>query len=206
SVASLDGFGDFSSAAWGVGRGTNISVEGRIHFPHSLGIFYQAITQYLGFPYYGEEYKVMGLAPYGKPAYLGQMRRIVHLREAGGFELDTGYFRHHREKIEYAWENGSPHVGTLYAPVLEELLGPARGEGEPLDDRHRDIARSAQAMYEEAFFHLLGHLYKKHRVDSLTLAGGCAMNSVANGKVLRQTPYRRLYVQSAAGDAGGAIG
>ena len=134
------------------------------------------------------------------------MRRIVRLREGGQFELDTAYFRHHREKIDYAWEGGSPHVGTLYSPALEELLGPAHNKDEPLADRHRDIARSAQAMYEEAFFHLLAHLYKRHRIDSLTLAGGCAMNSVANGKVLRQTPYRRLYVQSAAGDAGGAIG
>ena len=206
TAVSIDGFGDFSSAAWGVGRERAIDVEGRVYFPHSLGVFYQAITQYLGFPHYGDEYKVMGLAPYGKPAYLPQMRRIVRLREGGQFELDTTYFRHHREKIDYAWEGGSPHVGTLYSPALEELLGPARNKDEPLADRHRDIARSAQAMYEEAFFHLLAHIYKRHRLDSLTLAGGCAMNSVANGKVLRQTPYRRLYVQSAAGDAGGAIG
>src|SRR5262249_3455381 len=88
----------------------------------------------------------------------------------------------------------------------EELLGPARPTDEPLTDRHRDIARSAQEMYEEAFFHLLAHLFRKHRIHSLALAGGCAMNSVANGKVLRQTPYKRLYVQAAAGDAGGAIG
>jgi carbamoyltransferase len=206
SVVSIDGFGDFSSAAWGTGRGTAIEVEDRVHFPHSLGVFYQALTQYLGFPHYGDEYKVMGLAPYGKPAYLAEMRRIVRLYEGGRFELDTTYFRHHREKIDYAWSGGSPHVGTLYSPVLEDLLGPARGPEEPLADRHRDIARSAQAMYEEAFFHLVGQLYAKHRLDSLTLAGGCAMNSVANGKVLRQTPYKRLYVQSAAGDAGGAIG
>ena len=206
TAVSIDGFGDFSSAAWGVGRERAIDVEGRVYFPHSLGVFYQAITQYLGFPHYGDEYKVMGLASYGKPAYLAQMRRIVRLGEGGQFELDTAYFRHHREKIDYAWEGGSPHVGTLYSTALEELLGPARNKDEPLADRHRDIARSAQAMYEEAFFHLLAHIYKRHRLDSLTLAGGCAMNSVANGKVLRQTPYRRLYVQSAAGDAGGAIG
>src|SRR5262249_9461983 len=121
-------------------------------------------------------------------------------------ELDTTYFRHHHEKIDYAWTGGSPHVGTLFSPALEELLGPARGKDEPLTDHHRDIAQSAQAMYEEAFFHLITHLHKVHRIDSLTLAGGCAMNSVTNGKVLRETPYKRLYVQSAAGDAGGAIG
>jgi carbamoyltransferase len=206
TVVSVDGFGDFSSAAWGIGRDRAIDVEGRVNFPHSLGVFYQALTQYLGFPHFGDEYKVMGLAPYGRPAYLAEMRRIVRLYEGGRFELDTTYFRHHREKIDYAWSGGSPHVGTLYAPALEELLGPARRPDEPLAERHRDIARSVQAMYEEAFFHLIGHLHRKHRLDSLALAGGCAMNSVANGKVLRQTPYKRLYVQSAAGDAGGAIG
>jgi carbamoyltransferase len=206
SVLSVDGFGDFASAAWGIGRGTAIDVEGRIHFPHSLGVFYQAMTQYLGFPHYGDEYKVMGLAPYGKPRHLHQMRRIVRLHENGGFELDTAYFRHHREKIDYAWSGGSPHVGTLYSPALEDLLGCARAKDAPLGDRHCDLACSAQAMYEEAFFHLLAHLQRNHGLENLTLAGGCAMNSVANGKVLRRTPYKGLYVQAAAGDAGGALG
>ena len=205
-VASIDGFGDFSSAAWGAGRGTAIEIDGRIHFPHSIGIFYQALTQYLGFPHYGDEYKVMGLAPYGQPEYLAAMRQIVKLKEGGRFEIDTRFFRHHREKIAYAWEGGSPHVGTLFSPALEELLGPARQNDQPLEQRHRDLARSVQAMYEEVFFHLVNHLFETHRLDSLALAGGCAMNSVANGKVLRQSPFKRLYVQSAAGDAGGAIG
>lgn len=205
-VASIDGFGDFSSTAWGVGRIDAIDIDGRVHFPHSLGVFYQAITQYLGFPHYGDEYKVMGLAPYGRPDHLPAMRQIVRLKEGGRFELDTRFFRHHREKIDYAWEGGSPHVGTLFSPALEELLGPARQQDQPLEQKHRDLARSAQAMYEEAFFHLIRHLHEKHRLESLALAGGCAMNSVANGKVLRQSPFKRLYVQSAAGDAGGAIG
>ena len=206
SVLSIDGFGDFSSAAWGIGHGTAMDIEGRVYFPHSLGIFYQAITQHLGFPHYGDEYKVMGLAPYGRPTFLPGMRQIVRLRDGGRYELDTAYFRHHRERIAYVWEGGSPQVGTLFSPVLEELLGPVRVESEPLTNRHRDIAHSAQAMYEEAFFHLLAELYKAYRLDSLALAGGCAMNSVANGKVMRTTPFRRLYVQAAAGDAGGAIG
>jgi carbamoyltransferase len=207
TVVSIDGFGDFASAAWGIGRGTAITVQGRIHFPHSLGIFYQAMTQYLGFPDYGDEYKVMGLAPYGRPTYLPEMRRIVRVCEnGGGFQLDTAYFRHHREKIDYAWSGGSPRVGTLFSPALEELLGPPRAKDESLSDRHRDIAHSAQAMYEEAFFRLIAQLHKAHRLDSLALAGGCAMNCVANGKVRRVTAYKRLYVQAAAGDAGGALG
>jgi carbamoyltransferase len=205
-AVSVDGFGDFASAAWGVGRGTSLSLDGRVWFPHSLGAFYQAMTQYLGFPYYGDEYKVMGLAPYGEPRYLPQMRKIVRLQDDGTFRLDLAYFRHHRENISYEWSGGSPHVGTLFSAALEELLGPARSHDGPLDQRHRDIARSVQVMYEEAFFHLLQALHARYRVDGLTLAGGCAMNSVANGKVKRQTPYKRVYVQSAAGDAGGAIG
>lgn len=205
-AVSVDGFGDFASAGWGVGRGTTLTLDGRVWFPHSLGAFYQALTQYLGFPHYGDEYKVMGLAPYGEPTHLAAMRKVVQIQNDGTFRLDLSYFRHHKEKIAYEWSGGSPHVGTLFSPALEDLLGPTRPKDEPLGQRHYDIARSVQAMYEEAFFHLLDSLHQRYRIDSLTLAGGCAMNSVANGKVKRRSKFRRLYVQSAAGDAGGAIG
>jgi carbamoyltransferase len=205
-IASIDGFGDFSSAAWGSGNGANISIDGRVFFPHSLGIFYQALTQYLGFPHYGDEYKVMGLAPYGKPAFLDAMRKIVRLMADGSYELNLAYFRHHKEKVSYQWASGSPEFGDLFSSELEALLGPRRTPSDSLADRHRDIARSVQAMYEEAFFHLIGRLHERYGLEALTLAGGCAMNSVANGKVRRMTPFRRVYVQSAAGDAGGAIG
>lgn len=205
-AVSVDGFGDFASGAWGVCRGTRIDVEGRVYFPHSLGIFYQALTQYLGFPNYGDEYKVMGLAPYGRPERLDEMRRIVLLHNDGSYRINLDYFRHHREKIEYEWENGSPVVGNLYSGALESLLGPARKKDQELTQEHFDIARSVQAMYEEAFFHLLNTLHKRHGIDQLALSGGCAMNSVANGKVYRNTPFKKVYIQSAAGDAGGAIG
>ena len=205
AVISIDGFGDFSSAAWGEGMDQNITVDGRVFFPHSLGIFYESLTQYLGFPHYGDEYKVMGLAPYGKTSFLSEMRKIVRLGE-GGFELDLAYFRHHREEIVYQWNDGAPETGDLFSPALEQLLGKRRNPLEPLEDRHRDIARSVQAMYEEAFFHLIEALQRKTEATDLALAGGCAANSVANGKVRRMTPFRRVYVQSAAGDAGGAIG
>jgi carbamoyltransferase len=206
AIVSVDGFGDFSSAAWGAGANGSIDVSGRVHFPHSLGVFYQALTQYLGFPYYGDEYKVMGLAPYGKPVHLDKLRQIVHLMPSGAFELDLAYFRHHKEDVPYQWAGGSPEVGDLFSGTLEKLLGPKRKPDEPLEDRHRDIARSAQAMYEEAFFHLIGMLQKRTGLTEIALAGGCAANSVANGKVRRMTPFKRVYVQSAAGDAGGAIG
>ena len=205
-VASVDGFGDFASAAWGEGRGAQIEVEDRVYFPHSLGIFYQAMTQYLGFGNYGDEYKVMGLASYGEPRYLEQMRKIVHLLDDGSFRLDLAYFRHHNEKIDYEWENGKPHVGTLFSPALVEMFGPARQKDDELTQDHKDFARSIQAMYEEAFFHLLNKLHDRYGHDTLTLAGGCAMNSVANGRIYQNTPFKQLYVQSAAGDAGGAIG
>jgi carbamoyltransferase len=206
ATVSIDGFGDFSSAAWGVGRGSAMSVDGRVYFPHSLGIFYQALTQYLGFPHYGDEYKVMGLAPYGKSACMDAMRKIVRLEPDGTFELCLDYFRHHRDRVAYQWTDGAPSVGDLFAPALEELLGPRRRPDEPLQDRHRNVARSMQAMYEEAFFNLLMAIHRRSGVNDLALAGGCAMNSVANGKVRRMTPFRRVYVQAAAGDAGGAIG
>ena len=205
-VVSVDGFGDFSSAAWGAGRGKDISVDGRVYFPHSLGIFYQALTQYLGFQKYGDEYKVMGLAPYGKPVFMDAMRKIVGLKADGSYSLDLAYFRHHKARIAYQWTDGSPEFDDLFSPALEELLGPRRSSDDSLDERHCDVARSVQAMYEEAFFHLIGRLHERYGLDSLALAGGCAMNSVANGKVRRVTPFRRVYVQSAAGDAGGAIG
>jgi len=181
-VVSIDGFGDFSSAAWGAANGCEISIHGRIYFPHSLGIFSQALTQYLGFPHYGDEYKVMGLAPYGRPLFLDTLRKIVRLLPDGGFELDLKYFRHHREDVAYQWTEGAPEFGALFSPALEELMGPRRLPTDPLEDRHRDIARSAQALYEEAFFHLLNVLQKRCGLTDLALAGGCAMNSVANGK------------------------
>jgi carbamoyltransferase len=206
AVVSVDGFGDFASAAWGTGHGTGINVQGRVYFPHSLGIFYQALTQYLGFRHYGDEYKIMGLAPYGSPVYLDAMRQIVRLQSDGSFRLDLSYFRHHRGKISQQWDDGSPDFDTLYSGALEDLLGPSRRADEALDNRHRDIARSVQVMYEEAFFHLLTALHARVGLDNIALAGGCAMNSVANGKIRRKTPFRQVYVQAAAGDAGGAIG
>jgi carbamoyltransferase len=205
-AVSVDGFGDFASAGWGVGRGQTLTIDGRVWFPHSLGVFYQAMTQFIGFPSYGDEYKVMGLAPYGKPSFLDEMRRIVRLADDGTFALDLEYFRHHKERISYSWDGGPPVFGALYSDALAELLGPRRPAEAPLEARHHDIACSAQAMYEEAFFSLLNHLHSQYRIDDLVLAGGCAMNSVANGKVRRSTPFRRVYVQAAAGDAGGAIG
>lgn len=203
---SLDGFGDFASAAWGMGRGENIAIDGRVYFPHSLGVFYSAITQLVGFPRFGDESKVMDLAACGEPKFLNDMRQVVQVQSDGSFRLGLKFFRHHSESVSYTWNNCTPEVGTLYTPELEGLLGPTRKQDEPLTQKHKDIARSAQAMYEEAFFALLNALHRKYRCDNLALAGGCAMNSVANGKVYLESPFKKMYLPAAAGDAGGAIG
>lgn len=204
---SVDGFGDFASSAWGLGQGKDIRIDDRIYFPHSLGIFYTVITQFLGFPHFGDEYKVMGLAPYGEPKYLKEMRQIVQLQTDGTFRLNLKYFRHHSDDVHYTWDNCSPEVGTLYKKEsLESLLGPERDKNTPLEQKHRDLARSAQAMYEEAFFNLLRALHRRYQCEDLAFSGGCAMNSVANGKVYLNSPFKRMYLPAAAGDAGGAIG
>ena len=205
AVLSVDGFGDFVSSMWGAGRGKSIDVMGEVGFPHSLGIFYTAITQYLGFPHYGDEYKVMGLAPYGKPALMESMREIVHVKKRG-FELNLDYFTHHSAGLDMVWEGGSPAIGAIYSPKLIELLGPARAPQDPMDDRHKNIAASMQAMFEEAFFALVNNLHESTGMTKLCVAGGCGYNSVANGLIFDRSPFRDVYIQAAAGDAGGAIG
>ena len=203
---SIDGFGDFASTAFGFGEGSEVKIDNRVYFPHSLGIFYSALTQFLGFPHYGDEYKVMGLAPYGEPNYLEQLREVVRIQSDGSFRLNLKFFRHHIGNVSYTWQDCAPEVGTLYRRALVDLLGPPRQPDEPLEQKHKDIARSVQATYEKAFFALLQALHKQHPSDHLAIAGGCAMNSVANGKVYRRTPFKKMYCPAAAGDAGGAIG
>ena len=206
-AVSVDGFGDFASAAWGYAEDNKIQIEKRVHFPHSLGVFYETMTQYLGFPNYGDEYKVMGLAPYGKPSHVDQISRVVNLHADGTYTLNLDYFRHAREQVVSTWDGGEPtKTAIMYTKELEALLGPARGKGEPLEDKHRDMARSTQVVFERAFFNLLKAAHRAHPIDELVLSGGCAFNSVANGKIALNTPFKRVYIQSAAGDAGGAVG
>lgn len=206
AIVSVDGFGDFASTAWGEGHDGAVNVDGQILFPHSLGIFYQALTQYLGFPHYGDEYKVMGLAPYGAPKLTAPMEKILRLLPNGRFALDLKYFTHHREANSYQWAGGEPKFTDLFSPALEDLLGPRRRPDEPLTDHHRNIAHCVQIRYEDAFFNLLDNLNRNGDLTAIALAGGCAANSVANGKIRRRTTFKKVYVQAAAGDAGGAIG
>jgi len=203
---TIDGFGDFLSSMSAVGRGARLEILDDVMFPHSLGIFYTAVTQFLGFPKYGDEYKVMGLASYGRPSLLPRMREIVSLREDGRFETDLDYFRHASEGVTMSWEQGEPTIGPLWSARFAETFGPAREPGAPITEREHDIAASLQAMYEEAFFHRLRWLQKKTGLKAVCLAGGCAMNSVANGKIFGQTGFADVFIQSAAGDAGTALG
>jgi carbamoyltransferase len=204
---SIDGFGDFVSTMRGVGRDRKLEIIDRIEFPHSAGLFYTAVTQFIGFHRYGEEWKMMGLAPYGKPTYVDKLRQLIHPVDDGRFELNLDYFRHHTEGVEMTWDDGAPQMGLVFSPKLADLLGPARDPEDPeFFGKWADIAHSAQVVYEEIFFHVLEDLQRRTGLDKLALAGGCALNSVANGKIFERTKFRELFAQPAAGDDGTAIG
>jgi carbamoyltransferase len=204
---SIDGFGDFVSTMRGVGRDRKLEILDRIEFPHSAGLFYTAVTQFIGFHRYGEEWKMMGLAPYGKPTYVDKLRQLIHPVDDGRFELNLDYFRHHTEGVEMTWDDGAPQMGLVFSPKLADLLGPARDPEDPeFFGKWADIAHSAQVVYEEIFFHVLEDLQRRTGLDKLALAGGCALNSVANGKIFERTKFRELFAQPAAGDDGTAIG
>ena len=205
-ILSVDGFGDFASTAWGYGKENDIKIDKKIFFPHSLGIFYQAITQYLGFKNYGDEYKIMGLAPYGKPNYINELKKILLINSNGSFKLNLDFFKFHKENFNYKWEDGKVEIDNLYSNKLEELIGPERKKEEDLNQFHKDLAHSTQKVYEEAFLNILNNLHEKYQIDNLCIAGGCGMNSVANGKIKNQTKFKNIYIQPAAGDAGGSIG
>jgi carbamoyltransferase len=204
---SIDGFGDFVSTMRAIGRDRDFEVIDRIEFPHSAGLFYTAITQFLGFPKYGEEWQMMGLAPYGKPRYVDQLERVIRPVSGGRFELDLQYFKHHSEGVEMTWDEGSPQLGKVYSDGLSDLLGPARDPEDPeFFGKWADIAHSAQIVYERIFFHVLTDLHERTKMTRLAMAGGCALNSVANGKILEKTPFKEVFVQPAAGDDGTSIG
>ncbi len=206
ACCAIDGFGDFVSVSVGRGEGRAIDVIDRVYFPHSLGLLYLAITQFLGFKKYGDEYKVMGLAPYGTPAYASAIEQLVHLDGEGGFRLALDYFRHWTGEATMSWESGEPVVPDVYSPRLLELLGPERRADEPVGKRHEDLAASIQAVFEQCAFHVLRGVHARVPVERLCFAGGCAMNSVANGKIRRETPFREIFIQPAAGDNGTALG
>ncbi|MGE0641505.1 MAG: carbamoyltransferase [Thermoanaerobaculia bacterium] len=203
---SVDGFGDFVSTMLAVGRGNRIEPLERVHFPHSLGLFYTAMTQYLGFGHFGDEYKVMGLAAYGEPRFVAEVGRLVPQLPDGTFRLDLAFFRHLSEGVDMTWDDGSPELGRVYSGALERLLGPARRDDEPLGQRHMDLAASMQRVYEERFFSLVRRVLRLTGSKKLCLAGGCALNSLANGRIFDHTDVEEIFIQSASGDSGTSLG
>jgi carbamoyltransferase len=206
ALLSIDGFGDFVSTMWAVGKGNSIKVLGQVEYPHSLGVVYTATTQFLGFPHYGDEGKVMGLAPYGRPRFIEQFQEIVRTEPDGRFRLNLDYFRHASDGIEMTWDGGSPRIGQIFSDEFTRAFGARREPEAQLTDRESDIAASLQLRLEQVAFHVLNNLHNETGLTDLGLAGGVAYNSVMNGKILTHTPFRRLFVQPAAGDSGTALG
>ncbi len=208
AVLSADGLGDFASTMWGTGEGARLNISGAVSFPHSLGMFYTAMTQYLGFWKFGEEYKVMGLAAYGSPVYLKDIQDVVSANHPFGVRLNLRYFTHHKSGPEMTWKEAgeTPILGQLFSPHLEERFGPARKPGEPITEHHKNFAASMQACLENVLLANVNALHKRTASKNLCLAGGVAFNCVANGKIIEQTGFKNVYVQPAAGDGGLSVG
>ena len=208
AIMTLDGAGDFLTGIMAKGDGPKMRIIKRLSWPHSIGIFYSGVTQYLGFLHAGDEGKVMGLAAYGRPVYTEQFKKIIKLTK-GGFKLNLDYFLHHKPEVVDRW--GTPHLtsGDYSYEVSEkfhELFGPRRMPQDQLEQRHKDIACSLQAVFEGVIFHLLNHLYELTHSQNLCLGGGTFLNCLLNGKIRANTPYKRVFVQPGAGDGGSAIG
>lgn len=205
ALLSIDGSGDFSTAMTGIGRGTQMEILDSLDFPHSLGLFYTAFTQFLGFPHYGDEYKIMGLAPYGEALYVDKIGDLVEFTPDGLFRLRPSYFR--RDLLDIlSYEDNIPRVQSLYSEYFCQQFGAPRKKDDPLSQYHRDLAASVQRFTEMAIFRMLGHLHQKTGLTRLCLAGGVAQNSVANGKLSRNTPFKEIYIPSAGHDAGISMG
>jgi carbamoyltransferase len=206
AVLSVDGFGDFASTMLAVGSGSRFEVLDRVLFPHSLGIFYTAVTQWLGFPKYGDEGKVMGLAPYGDPEpRLDAMRELVR-PHAGLFELGLDHFTLDSRGVEMTWDSGTPTIGRLFSDRFVRAFGPPREPQTELAGLHEDVAAALQTVLEDAYLELVRTLWTRTRTANLCLAGGVALNAVANGRIRPETPFDEIYVQPAAGDSGTAVG
>src|SRR5438552_16402843 len=198
ALLSADGLGDFASTMWGIGSGSRMKIEGAIAFPHSLGLFYSAVTQYLGFLKFGDEYKVMGLAAYGQPDQLKAFRDILRFEDrsnGNGFRLGLDYFLHHRTGPAMSWAEAdkTPALGKMYSGEMAKRLGADRAPEEALEERHRNLACSLQARLAEVYLGMLKKLGERTRLKALCLAGGVAFNCVANGKIFEATPFEQVY-------------
>ena len=195
AIISADGVGEWTTTAWGVGRGTDIEIQKEIRFPHSVGLLFSAITAYLGFRVNDAEWKVMGLAPYGKPTYVDKFREVVDIKDDGSFRLNLKYFAH-----TYSTER-------MFNRHWEELFGrPQRPKETELDDFHSDIAHSGQKIVEEIMVKMATHVHKVTGMDNVCIAGGVGLNCVANWRILQESGFKNIFIQPAAGDSGGALG
>jgi carbamoyltransferase len=208
AILSIDGFGDFSSTMIGVGKGNKIEIFDNVIYPHSLGVFYTAFTQYLGFKNYGDEYKVMGLSPYGKEdkELIDKVRDVIILKDNGLFEINKKYFRHPKEGVSMSWEDGNPFIEDIYSSYMVEIFGKPRQKNEEITEFHQNLAYAIQRVTEETIFHILNHLQNRTGFKNICIAGGVAQNSVANGKITDNTTFENLYIPPAGHDAGTAIG
>jgi len=203
---SIDGSGDFTTTMTAVGKSNSLNVLQSLDFPHSIGIYYTAFTQLLGFPHYGDEYKVMGMAPYGQPLFVDKLHDVVKLTKDGLFKLNLQYFRKGTQGIIDYDEKHVPIVAPLFSELMVEKFGKPRKKEEELTTFHRNLAASVQRFTEEVIFHVLNHLHRQTGLTNVCIAGGVAQNSVANGKITRNTPFKNVYIPSAGHDAGISMG
>jgi len=194
AILTVDGVGEWATASYGVGKDRQIDLFKEIRFPNSLGLLYSAFTYYLGFKVNSAEYKVMGLAPYGEPKYVDEVKQLIDIKDDGSFVIDMSYFSYH---------HGLRMVNGNFSRLFG---GPVREPESKLEQRHKDIAMSVQKVTEEVMLKMAGYLHRETGMENLCLAGGVALNCVANGRVLREGPFKDLFIQPAAGDAGGALG
>jgi carbamoyltransferase len=195
AILTVDGVGEWATASYGIGRGREITLFKEIRFPHSLGLLYSAFTYYLGFKVNSAEYKVMGLAPYGKPVHFDRiMQEMVHLQDDGSFKLNMKYFSY-----DYGLRMTNGRFSEFFG-------GPPRKPETWMTEREFDIAASVQKVCEEVVLRMTRYIHRETGLQNLCMAGGVALNCVANGRVIRETPFKNLFVQPAAGDAGGAVG
>ena len=202
AIMSIDGSGDFSTVMLAQGKGSKIIVLDSIDYPVSLGFIYTAFTHFLGFPHYGDEYKVMGLAPYGNPTLVDKVRKLVTLKKDGLWTWDASYFG----EVKVVYKDNQPIVDPFFTEKFSKLFGEPRKKGDELTQYHKDLAKSVQQVTEEIIFHMASHLQKRTGSKNLCIAGGVAQNSVANGKIIANTDFENLYIPSAGHDAGISMG
>lgn len=199
AIATVDGVGEWTTTAYGIGEENRIHLIKEIKFPHSLGLLYSTITAYLGFSVNNSEYKVMGLSPYGDMnkktnRFYKRLRRVIDIKKDGSYRLRIKYFKYH-------------YSDRMPSKKLCRLLGgPVRKPESEVIQRHKDIAAALQMIYEETLFKILNHIYVKTKCPNLVLAGGCGLNSVANGKILKNTPFKRIWIQPNSSDGGTSMG